>query len=190
MNEAGYTLAETLAALLIIGLAFGGLSEGIRVIGLFQAATAATTENAASLWRLQDGLNRLLYRQGPFRSDEPQRFAGDATGFSFDCGRPKPCGAQITGDAAETRLTLTDSTGAHDIGLARAPAAAFLYSDGKTLSVGWPPPQDERRMLKSVLLVGRSSEGEAPIAGVRLWREQEDGCQFDPIAQDCRAVAP
>jgi hypothetical protein len=191
MSQAGYTLAETLAALLIIGLAFGGLTEGMRVIGMVQSGAARTTSDATRRWAAQDALIRLLDQKGPFRSDDAKRFVGDRSGFSFDCGQSQPCGARIATSGGETRLTVADAGGETSVvSLAPVSSARFAYDDKKALAETWPPAPGERRLLRSVILVGQSPFGEVPLVTARLWREQEVGCQFDPIAQDCRSAAP
>lgn len=191
MSQAGYTLAETLAALLIIGLAFAGLTEGVRVIGLFQTATARTTKDVAALWTSQNALDQLLRRQGPFRSDDPKRLVGDKTGFSFDCGAKSPCGARLMANGHEPLLRVVDSGGEVAVtSLPNVDSASFAYSDSGQVNANWPPSPGERRLLKSIFLVGHSALGDVPLATARLWREQEVDCHFDPIAQDCRTAAP
>ena len=190
MSEGGYTLAETLAALLIIGLAFGGLTEGVQVIGLVQSATARTTADISSRWAAQDAMNQLLNRRGPFRSDDPKTFIGGATRFSFDCGESRACGAGITTAGGVTRLVVDDTAGdATAIPLPQVSSASFSYGDAINLNENWPPAPGERRLLKSVFLMGQSPTGAVPLVATRIWREHEAGCRFDPIAEDCRAVA-
>ena len=77
--EAGYTLADMLAALVVVGLAIGGLGQGVHVISRQQAATTAAIDRSADGAAVRDALARFLSsgpdaaaltgrpRQGPFR---------------------------------------------------------------------------------------------------------------------------
>ena len=190
MSQDGYTLAETLAALLIIGLAIGGLTEGMRVIGLMQTAAARTAHETQGLRQAQQALGGLLDAQGPFRSDERDRFVGDVASFDFDCGTNVRCGARLVRKDGAERLLVTRRDGDKaSAPLLRVSDARFSYGDGETAAPDWPPEPGRRHVLKSVTILGRSTSGEVPVATARLWVEQAPGCQFDPIAQDCREAS-
>lgn len=64
MNDDGYTLAEALAAMLILGLAMGGLVEGARVIGRLQTPIVASRADDQALRRAEAGL-AAWRRQAP-----------------------------------------------------------------------------------------------------------------------------
>ena len=190
MNEAGYTLAETLAALLIIGLAFAGLSEATRVLGRVQGAASASTAATTRAREVQRLLDALLEHAGPFRSDDASRFTGSAQAFQFDCNRPSKCGAALKSDANGALLSVQQGDGVETQRLVEIKKAQFAYLDDTRLQTRWPPSPGERRRLRSIALLSGDSGQSSPIATVRLWREQEARCEFDPIAEDCRLSAP
>jgi len=173
VNDHGYTLAEMLAALVMIGLAVGGLTMGVRVIGHGEAQVARATTEGGSLRTLQAALNALLDNAGPFRTKDNATFRGAGAAFSFPCNAPKPCGAD--GNAA--RFKTAGSGPLH-----------FEFVGSQSRNQNWPPPPPISDVLRSVVLV-RDNDG-AAIASTRIWREQPADCAFDPISGDCRAVAP
>lgn len=178
MSDHGYTLAEMLAALLIIGLAMAGLTQAVRVLSLFQSAAARATGEQRLLRRAEVDLARLLDGQGPFRSTEDM-LVGDGRGFDFDCGRAARCSARLVSAANKTRLLIT---GATEEQVALKEDVHFTYATEKATFAAWPPA-GELRTLRAVNLVGARAE---PILSARLWVQQSGDCAFDAIAQDCR----
>jgi prepilin-type N-terminal cleavage/methylation domain-containing protein len=185
MNEDGYTLTEMLAALLMIGLAVGGLSQGLRVIGLLQGATGRALGEERGLRAAKTGLEHLLGQRGPFRSTEPG-FRGEASAFQVDCGAPEPCGAGLETKKKETRLLLRDGGEQERSVRLMGPGKVRFTYDGPTGSLPSWPPSGRGQTLKAVNLVRESAEGEAPLLTTRLWREQAGDCAFDAISKDCR----
>jgi type II secretory pathway component PulJ len=96
MREDGYTLAEALAALLMISLAVGGLLEGMDVIGKTQARAGASVEEGRSLRAASENLASLVHRAGAVSSDDAA-FAGDARRLDFDCPTGVRCAAVTCG---------------------------------------------------------------------------------------------
>ena len=185
MNDDGYTLTEMLAALLMIGLAVGGLGQGLRVIGLLHGATGRTLGEERGLRAAKIGLERLLGQRGPFRSTEVG-FRGEAFAFQVDCGAPEPCGARLEAAKNGSRLFLRDRGGQERaVRLTGTGKVRFTY-DGPTESLPSWPPTGKRQTLKAVNLVRKSSEDETPLLTTRLWREQAADCAFDAISKDCR----
>jgi prepilin-type N-terminal cleavage/methylation domain-containing protein len=181
MNDQGYTLAEMLAALLIIGLAMAGLTQAVRVLGLFQSSAARAAGEQRTLRRAEVDLARLMDGQGPFRSTEAT-LTGDGSRFDFDCGRPKRCAALLEPAKGVSRLSIS---GPFEDRVAVKAGARFTYATDKAALSAWPPA-GERETLRSVNLVGPDGE---PIASTRLWVQQSGDCAFDAIAQDCREAA-
>ena len=189
MNDHGYTLAEMLAALVMIGLAVGGLTMGVRVIGHGEAQVARVTAEGRGLRTIQAALGALLDNAGPFRTKDKATFDGAPTAFSFTCNAPTPCAAALNTSGEETALQVrrTDGSAAR-FRLADAGPLHFEYVGIRSRDQNWPPPPPISDVLQSVLLV-RDVDG-AAIASTRIWREQPADCAFDPISGDCRAVAP
>ena len=191
MNDAGYTATEALAALAIIGLAMGGLTSGLMVVGRAQSAATATLSRADGIRTANHRLTQLLAGKGPFRSDRPSAFEGDATAFSFDCGATR-CGARIEGET----LTVIGTDGASSaVKLPINTKPGFIY--GGSLGAGgvWPPaplppPAPQWQVLQYVALSDAASGRGGPIAVSRLWSQQAPTCDFDTITQDCRPTSP
>ena len=101
-NDGGYTLAETLAAMLIIGLAMGGLFEGSRLVARLQTPTATAVAEARMLRRAEIGLAALLAARPP----DDRSMTGDAGGFTFDCPAGQ-CGASLLATPSGARLQVT-----------------------------------------------------------------------------------
>jgi type II secretory pathway pseudopilin PulG len=64
VSEAGYTLVETLAALMMIGLAIGGLIEASHVLGRMQAGAGRSLAETARLRGAGEAMRRLFEGQG------------------------------------------------------------------------------------------------------------------------------
>ncbi|HEX7761128.1 MAG TPA: prepilin-type N-terminal cleavage/methylation domain-containing protein [Caulobacteraceae bacterium] len=185
MNDDGYTLAEMLAALAILGLAFGGLTQGARVIGQLQTKAAATARTTADDRRAQAALESLMARRGPFTSDGRGAFQGTASGFTFDCEAGR-CGVEVV--KAQDRAWLVIHQGGQQQRIVlSAPNAAFAYVDATGSSPIWPNAQARPTALTTVLLQGAGPGGSRPLAAARVWVEEPANCVFDAIAQGCRA---
>lgn len=188
MSQDGYTLAEALAALLIVGLAIGGLTQGVYVLGRLQAANGRATADARAVRAADRALVALLAEQGPFTSKDPERFTGDRRAFHFECGGAVPCGARLVGQARGARLAITGAEGrVSEFSLPNVPDPWFVYVDAVGRSDAWPPA-GPHRTLSAVSLVSGPAGQETPLANARLWIEQAPDCQFDSISQDCREL--
>ena len=190
MTEAGYTATEALAALAIIGLAIGGLTSGMQVIGRVQSTTTANLRLADAARTTSRKLNQLLAQAGPFRSDKPGAFVGEPQAFDFPCGIRR-CGARIQGDA----IVISRSHGADEtVSLPSGSQPDFRYIGGASSGGTWPAPRPPAAaaqwdVLQSVALVAsRAGRGDV-VAVAHLWSQQAPDCEFDAIAQDCRAVS-
>lgn len=187
MNDQGYTLTEMLAALVMIGLAVGGLTMGVRVIGHGEAAVARASGEGRALRNVQAALVGVLDVQGPFRTKDGATFSGLRDAFSFACGRPSPCGVSLSSAASGAELQVSLASGpVRTIDLPGSVAAHFVYVGNQTSGETWPHPPTTPDSLRSVVLV-RDTDG-ASIASVHVWREQPADCAFDPVAGDCRSV--
>ena len=189
MNDDGYTLAEVLAAMVMIGLAMGGMTMGVRVIGHVQAAAARAGGDASALRNIQVALAGVVSDQGPFSTKQPDAFTGSARIFSFDCGKPSPCGAKLAQIGDQQDLQASSAKAAQTLPVPGVTSAHFVYASQYGLSDTWPPSAPEAQVLRSVSLV-RDGAGGAPIASARIWRQQPADCAFDPVSGDCRSPAP
>ncbi|MBS0297123.1 MAG: hypothetical protein JSR45_12495 [Proteobacteria bacterium] len=192
MSEDGYTLTETLAALLMIGLAIVGLTQAMSVIGRIQGRAGASLSQGQTLREARLGLSSVLKGAGPFRSDT-EALQGDARSFTFDCGRPSRCGARIESTSGTVQRVVIDFGGrSRSLAVASADPLVFGYEvDGAVPLSAWPPEDEgqRRRSLKAVSLARRSAQGDTLVARARVWSEQPADCKFDLISQECRGGA-
>lgn len=191
MSDSGYTLTEMLAALIMIGLAVGGLTQGLHVIGLAQGGAARAIGEARAVRAAEQSLDRLLDRQGPFFSDGGTAFKGSASGFDFSCGTPKRCAATIGGSPSGYALSVNTVGGTSTLNLpASVGELTFVYGGAMGAAEQWPPTKSSVQALQWVGLKRHGGADATPIAEVRLWTEQPRNCAFDVIAQRCRDAAP
>ncbi|MDZ4370980.1 MAG: prepilin-type N-terminal cleavage/methylation domain-containing protein [Phenylobacterium sp.] len=187
MNEAGYTLTEVLAAMAVIGMAAGGLSLSMQVLGAQQASVGGIVLKMQDVRAAEAWLTRRLAEHAPFRAQAAERLSGGAEGFRFDCDAAAPCSAELEADAGTTVLTLT---GGHAVRRVRLPGdgqtVRFVYTGGGDLQTAWPPTDGGRRSLDSIALVQGEGPGASPILGVRIHVEQTLDCVFDAVLGDCR----
>lgn len=186
MNEAGYTLTETLAAMAVIGLAMGGLSLGMQVIGRLQLQASQGVVKDHEIRASQNLVDNLLLAGAPFRSHEADRFVGTGEGFRFACGAPDPCEVSLRRDGSGEQLRIQSQSGdPMEVGIG-AGEARFVYQGSAGVSDIWPPQAPERQSLKAISLIRTSSSGEAILLSARLWLEQPAPCAYDTVLRDCR----
>jgi len=170
----------------VIGLAAGGLTLGLQVLGSQQSAVAGVVRDTQQTRTVETWLERRFAERAPFRSHEPDRFAGDADRFRFDCGGAEACEVQVQADAAGRRLEVTGGDSAvPTLRLSGDEAVRFVYRGAGTPIAAWPP-QGAREALRSVSLVQGAEGAEQVLFEARIRLEQPLDCQFDPVMQDCR----
>jgi hypothetical protein len=190
MSDAGYTLVEALAALVMIGLAMGGLTVGIGVVSGAQSRATDAVAAAQAGHAAQAALERALQPLSPFRAHDGGRLTGDRTGFAYACGEDRPCRVDLQPAAKGPVLAMTDAAGVRRIALRRPGAVHFLYqgslyADTPTALDAWPPTDAQRQALKAILVVDDAAE-DRPLVTAKLWAEQPGRCDFDVVMQDCR----
>jgi hypothetical protein len=187
MSDDGYTLSDTLAALLIIGLAMSGAAAGLHVMARQQAATEATVFEASGAQRARLALNQMLAGQGPFRTKDAGAFMGTPSGFSFVCASHKPCAATIEGAPPNTVLALREGgVRLKTVKVSKMGALSFAYVGSRASSEVWPPAATGAQTLRQIALLATGPAGVIPIAHVDLWSEHPLDCAFDVVSQDCR----
>lgn len=187
MNEAGYTLAETLTALAMIGLAMGGVALGMQVIGRVQFSASQAVVAGQAVRSAQLRLEDLFLRGGPYRAHETDRFVGAAQRIAFDCGGAEPCKAELEPARRGFKLRIKDHTGRTlEAPLAGASEPHFVYEGRAGVSLTWPPSAGGREALRTVSLISQSDDGEVALLAARLIAEQPRRCDYDPILADCR----
>jgi len=188
MNDDGYTLAEALAALAILGLALGGLGLVVSLIAR-QQLTALHLHDRLTEAREADRVLGTLVANELAAGADLRDLQGDAAGLSFACGAAT-CAARLTPDGRRTLLLLRDRSGAGRRLRLRAQNLRFSYVGVSGPVDGWPEPLrpgDAAQAPRAIIL--RSTAG-APLAVTRIWHREPRDCQYDAIAGACRAVAP
>jgi type II secretory pathway pseudopilin PulG len=186
MSDEGYTLAETLVALVIIALAIGGLAAAIHVITVGERKSELTLKRVDTLHFAQAALEGVFAGSGPFPSNHPELFSGDSAGFQFQCAGGQSCSARLSQSHGDNTLEVRNGIGARDFRLPAGDPPRFLYVSAQGPSDAWPPAGDQRQTLRSVALLGGPSGAQGPLIQKRFWREEPAECQFDVVLQDCR----
>lgn len=182
MSADGYTLAEMLAALAILGLAFGGLAEGARALAQMQSRAVAVAGEATSDVTVQLRLQQVVSGAGPFFSDGRGGLRGDARRVDLQCGA-QPCSARV--EERGGRFSLVTAVGARERRILLAGPASFSFVDQDGFAAEWPTERLRPTRLRDLLL--RSDQAGTVLATARLWNEEPQGCVFDAIAQGCRS---
>lgn len=185
--SAGYTLAEALVALVVVGLAVGGLTLATEQILRLQAAAGHDAKAAAGASRLSAAFSGLLDGEGPFPSEDRDGFFGDSDQFDFPCG-DRTCGGELVRRSNGIELVLRARSGRSSVfPLGADRALAFEYSSANGEHDAWPPTDARRpEALRSIELMRTRLGAEAPIAQARIWNEQAADCAFDTISRTCR----
>lgn len=186
MNDAGYTLAETLAAMAVISLGIGGLSLGAQAIGTQQLSTGRTVSGLEANRSAGQLIESLLAKGAPYGSQQPEQLSGDGGGFQFQCGRSARCTAQIVTGSTTTQLKIANGDGPTKVALLLAAPAHIQYRGSASVSDVWPPSDPARQTLRSVSVLQATSQGDVAVLEAKVWPEETAQCDFDPIQQDCR----
>jgi hypothetical protein len=186
MSDGGYTLAEMLAALVMVSLAVSGLALATGTISRAEARSQAARATLGDLGRLHRAAAAMLGSAGPFIGGSPRDLQGDGRQASFPCNGGQACRLALEASGGRTAMRL--HAGARDQKLAlRGVASAELRYvsalDGRT-QPAWPPA-DRPDRLAAVVLFSRG----APLDVLRISREQPAACVFDVRLQGCAPMA-
>jgi prepilin-type N-terminal cleavage/methylation domain-containing protein len=188
MSDDGYTLAEMLAALTILGLAMGGLGLVVTLIAR-QQLTANRIQT-----RLVDGrtVDRALTQW--LAQADANDVQGDAQGLSFACGEAA-CAANLRADGRRTLLILQGRSGPARRLRLREQGVRFSYVGDRGDTDAWPATDttvvgeiSQARALRAVLLSAPAAA--APLSVARVGTREARDCQFDAIIGACRVTAP
>ena len=186
-GERGYTLAEMLAALLIVSLAMGGVMQASYMLERQQRTTLANTRTLDSSRQMIARFRHVLAIYRVPAEGQPD-LDGSAKAFAFPCGNGN-CGAQLEGDAQAQELRLnTPAEEVYQLETLRNPHFVYVAQGGEDDS--WPLASSSVNPLRAVLLVAEGVGGDLPVATARVWRQEPLGCAFDAIARACRRGGP
>lgn len=154
-DDAGYTLAEALTALVIVALAMSGLTQAVRLTAAQVSTATRLHGRAADLAAAQRLMAALPQSEGPFDRVN-RRLVGDPRHVAFACGQ-QTCTMNL--DAVGTGFTLS----ARANGVARTvvldpharPTFQYVAIDG-VLSAQWPETGGQGR-LAAILLTDRGA---------------------------------
>ncbi|HYE47263.1 MAG TPA: hypothetical protein VEA44_15980 [Caulobacter sp.] len=181
MNREGYSLADTLAAMLIIGLAMVGLFQGVGLI-----ARTQTTNNAEALANqrsraVQRGLDTLFasHTHRPIGG----LLVGEPSAIAFPCDAAN-CSARLTRRHGRTWLEVRHARGRATALVAPTDhPVSFRFASRAQETDRWPAadaPAEEP--LRGVRIV----DGEQVVAAVTLRVEQSPDCIYDLVTHACR----
>jgi type II secretory pathway pseudopilin PulG len=190
-GQPGYTAAEALAALAILGLAMAGLTTSMQLITAGQIKARARLEQSMRERAVDQRLEALLARDAPFRSDQTSHLIGNGQMLDAACGSTERCSARIEdgslviqrGDGAEKSYRLPDGENPH-----------FVYIGSYSTGGIWPPealppPAPSWQTLGAVMIQSKIEGQEKPLVVAKIWRQQRADCEYDVVIQDCRGAA-
>ncbi|SFJ79939.1 type II secretion system protein [Caulobacter sp. UNC279MFTsu5.1] len=186
MNDDGYTLAEMLAALAILGMAIGGLGLVVSLIAR-QQLTANRTHMQLLNGRAADRALTLW-----LADVDAETLTGDSRSLSAACGLAS-CSALLEADKARTALILKGRLGPARRFRLRQRDVRFGYVADQGVVAGWPQPavSGEEGLKETLHAVRLAAPGAAvPLAVARAWTREPRDCQFDAIIGACRVAAP
>jgi hypothetical protein len=181
--EGGYTLAEALAAMLIIGLAMGMAFEGFRTTARIQSRVVTTAHDMRLNRRAEQALSGFL-RERPLGDTT---LTGDAGTFSFDCVHGR-CSASVVNSRGSRVLVLRRGEAAQTFPLPAPRTVKIVYVAIDGRYDHWPP-SETRVGFRGVAVVEATGEN-SPVIIARTWIEQPKNCEFDLIAKACRLAQP
>jgi prepilin-type N-terminal cleavage/methylation domain-containing protein len=184
MTDDGYTLAEMLAALAILGMAVGGLGLVTSLIARQQLAAHRVSTRLAESRAADRALGLWLADQ------DPTTLRGDGRRLSAACGQAT-CTARLEADKLRTVLILQGRSGTVRRFRLRQPRLGFGYSDGLGQVAVWSrrgsnEGEGDGLAPRAIVL---TATNDAPLAVARVWPREPRDCQFDVIVGACRVAS-
>lgn len=178
-REAGYTLVEMLAALAVIGMAFGGLAAGSHILLRQQRNTTSDVATSEAFAATQASLEKVLSN---VKSGDV--LFADARRIEFACEAGGHC---APGDLARDDIVSSARVGAGRVAVAPARGYRFLFWTAAGQTPLWS--SESKNALAGVALTEDTPRA-TPIALVRLREEQAFRCEYDVVIASCREPAP
>jgi hypothetical protein len=184
MDSGGYTLAEALTALVMVGLAMTGAGEAVHFLSSTSLRLHSQSAAASERAFVQHALAGLPPDLGPFRSDAGG-FAGSPLAVSFPCDIRDQCSITLAkGDGAATMsVAIGDHRRAKRLRYLPELHFGFISAADGSAWPSWPDGRSGDRL--GGLLV---TSGPTPVAYLRLSKVQPDACAFDPATGACRKI--
>jgi hypothetical protein len=183
MTDHGYTLSEALAALIMLGLALGGVTQAVHVMAGASIRLERDRERLDSLAAARELLRELPNNLGPFVvGADPGRpsFSGSDRSMRFVCGYAGTCEVSLAPKGGATELDVNANGRARGVRL-KSSSVRFQYVsaiDG-VVSSSWPIRTDDRLGAIDV------DDGETTLAVLHLANAQNAACAFDAESGGC-----
>jgi prepilin-type N-terminal cleavage/methylation domain-containing protein len=179
-REAGYTLVEMLAALAVIGLAFGGLAAGSHILLRQQRGAASDVAMGEELATAQASLKAALagVKHDDILLAEPRR-------IEIACRAGERC--DPTPNSEEGGPVVVTRTGADHVALTPARGYVLTYQTTAGAVTRWAA--GSRDSLTTITLTADKPRA-TPVAVVWLREAQAYRCEYDVIIAACRSAAP
>lgn len=190
MRQAGYTLVEMLAALLIIGLAIGALVQALTVITRSQTVAVQLDEQSRALAEASNKLNELV-TQAQHGDPALAALRGDPSRLDMRCAA-STCGAVVSSDGHRSFIAFDLVGGRHIVELPGVSGARFMFEGERNPLLSWPAKtqtDEGRQVLRAIVLEGVAQGASRPLARVQIAPKQPWTCDFDMISQSCREDA-
>ena len=184
MSDEGYTLAEMLAALAILGMAVGGLGLVTSLIARQQLAASRVSARLMEDRAAERALTLWLDGQ------DAATLTGDDRTLSATCD-PATCTARLQTDRQRTMLILHSRSGPARRLRLRQPNVRFGYRDIRGETAAWPRTDGEGEVAdvppRAIVL---TAANKTILAVARVWPREPRDCRFDAIAGACRIATP
>lgn len=183
MNDAGYTLTEALAALLMIGLAMTGMGEALHVFANGQLRAAALEGEGADGAKIRQAVAELPTDVGPFVG-AAGRLEGSPQALSYPCGVASLCGLRTSVQDGKVVLSVDSPRAPRRLPLARMSDLRLAYLSARDGST-WPTWPNGRAGDRLGAVAVFATKG--PVAILRFAKTQRGVCAFDAGLGDCRS---
>jgi len=185
MGDDGYTLAESLAAMMVLSLTMAALWAGLAAFSSLQARVTQTSEGPKRERQARSAMNGLAAFIDPAGGAEAGSLVGEPRRLQVGCGRARPCEAEILRSRGHDDLRISDDGGSREIALVKGGRYEFRYWGDQEEAV-WPPAKTSLRRLRAISL--RRVEPNPGITAVivKLWRDEPVDCVYDSVRQGCR----
>jgi prepilin-type N-terminal cleavage/methylation domain-containing protein len=185
-GQSGYTLVETLAALMLVSVTVAGLSAGVQVLLRQQAIVNAATSQTRAAHQAQSAFDQMLNRYAPYRTQEPEHFSGGDQALRLSCGEASDCTLTLSAAPGAVRLNVSASGGQRGWSLHAQGRTHFRYDGTLDTDETWPPASGRAQALRSVAVVEETPSGPTTLLKAKVWAEEPLMCAFDSVQQDCR----
>ena len=184
MNDHGYTLAEMLVALVMVGLAMSGMSLAARSVAHAERRVRGEHDIGLQLDRVRNSVGLDLVANGPYVTADlgPVGLHGGSQSSGFACQGAR-CELTLEGAPGQQSAAFTDGKARRTFSLAGLPSLALTYVsalDGRRTDA-WPPA-DRSDRLAAVVLTNLAT----PILVLPTPVQQPPNCVFDASLHHCR----